>query len=73
MKEINDNITDGKIHHALGLEESTLSKWLYYPRWSTVQCNPSQIAKDIAHRTRTKYYKICMEIQKTTNSQSNIE
>ena len=26
--------TDGKIYHALGLEESTLSNWLYYPRQS---------------------------------------
>ena len=24
--------TDGKIFHALGIEESVLSKWLYYPR-----------------------------------------
>ena len=27
--------TDGKTFHALGLEESILSKWLYYPRQST--------------------------------------
>ena len=26
---------DGKTYHALGLEESILSKWLYYPRKST--------------------------------------
>ena len=34
MKEIKDD-TDGKIYHALGLEESILSKCLYYPRQST--------------------------------------
>ena len=28
MKEIKDDATDGKIEHALELEESTLSKWL---------------------------------------------
>ena len=27
--------TDGKIYHALGLEESILSKWLYYSGQST--------------------------------------
>ena len=36
MKEIKDTQIDGKISHALGLEESILSKWLYYPRQSTI-------------------------------------
>ena len=27
--------TDGKIYHILGLEESILSKWPYYPKQST--------------------------------------
>ena len=30
MNEIEDD-KDGKIYHVLGLEESILSKWLYYP------------------------------------------
>ena len=34
MKEIEDN-TDRKIYHVLGLEQSTLSKWLYNPSQST--------------------------------------
>ena len=34
MKEIEDDIS-GKIYTVLGLEESILSKWLYYPRQST--------------------------------------
>ena len=38
-----------------------------------IQCNPYQITKDILYITRTKYFKICMETQKTLNSQSNIE
>ena len=28
-----------------------------------IQCNPYQITKDIRHRTRTEYFKICMETQ----------
>ena len=34
MKEVKDD-TDGKIYHVLKLEESILSKWLFYPRQST--------------------------------------
>ena len=38
-----------------------------------IQCNPYQITKDILHRTRIEYFKICIETQETMNSQSNIE
>ena len=38
-----------------------------------IQCNPYQITKDILHRTRTEYFKICMETQEAPNSQSNIK
>ena len=31
MKEIKDD-TDGEIYHILGLEDSILWKWLYYPK-----------------------------------------
>ena len=34
-----------------------------------IQCNPS----GIFHRARTNNFTICMEIQKTSNSQSNLE
>ena len=37
-----------------------------------IQGNPYQITNDILYRTRTKYFKICMEAQKTLNSQSSI-
>ena len=37
------------------------------------QCNPYQITNDIFQRTRTKNFQICMETQKTMNSQSNLE
>ena len=35
-----------------------------------IQCNLYQATSDIFHRTRTNNFKICMEIQKTSNSQS---
>ena len=38
-----------------------------------IQCNPYQATNGIFHRTRTNNFKICMEIQKTSNSQSNLE
>ena len=39
-----------------------------------IQCNPYQTSNFcIFHRTRTKNFKICMETQKTTNSQGNFE
>ena len=38
-----------------------------------IQCNPYQATSGIFHRTRTNNFKICMEMQKTLNSQSNLE
>ena len=38
-----------------------------------IQCNPYQATSDIFTETRTNNFKICMEIQKTSNSQSNLE
>ena len=38
-----------------------------------IQCNPYQTTNGIFHRTRRKNPKICMETQKTLNSQSNLE
>ena len=38
-----------------------------------IQCNPYPITKDIFHRTRTKYFKVCLEAQKTQNSQRHPE
>ena len=37
------------------------------------QCNPDQATNGIFHRTRTNNFTICMETQKTLNSQSNLE
>ena len=38
-----------------------------------LQYNPYQTTTGIFHRTRTKYFTICMETQKTPNSQNNLE
>ena len=38
-----------------------------------IQCNPYQITNGIFYRARTKNLKICMETQKTLNSQSSLE
>ena len=38
-----------------------------------IQCNPNQTTNGIFHRTRRKKFIICMETQKTPNSQSNLE
>ena len=38
-----------------------------------IKCNPYQTTNSIFHRTRTKDFTICMETQKTPNSQSNLE
>ena len=38
-----------------------------------IQNNPYQTMNGIFHRTSTKHFTICMETQKTPNSQSNLE
>ena len=67
----------GKIYHALGLEALV---WLYYTQNNytiqgnlQIQCNPYQVTNEILHRTGKKNFKICIETQKTPNSQRNIE
>jgi len=76
IKEIKDDANEWKDIHALGLQESILSKWLDYPRQSTdsqIQYNPCQITNSIFHRNRTKNFRICTEMLKTPYSQSNLE
>ena len=38
-----------------------------------IQCKTYQITNDVFHITRTNYFKMCMETQKTLNWQSNLE
>ena len=50
-----------------------LWKWVYQPKQSTGSSNPYQAMNNIFHRTRTNNFTVCMEIQKASNSQSNLE
>ena len=46
----------------------------YTTKWNLqIQCNPYQITNGIFYRTRAKNFTIRMEIQKSLNSQSNLE
>ena len=38
-----------------------------------IQCNPYQATNGIFHGNRTNNFTVCMEIQITSNSQSNLE
>ena len=38
-----------------------------------IQCNPYEATRGVFHRAKTNNFTICMEIQKTSNSQSNLE
>ena len=38
-----------------------------------IQCNPYQAIDSIFQTTRTNNFTMCMEIQKASNSQSNLE
>ena len=74
MKEIKEdtnrwrNISCSWIGRINIVKMSILSKAIY-----RFQCNPYQATNGIFHRTRTNNFPICMEIQKTLNSQSNLE
>ena len=60
-KKSNAIQTDREIYHVLGLEESILWKWLYFPKQSMIQCNPYQPTNGTFHRTKTKKFTIYME------------
>ena len=65
---------DGEIDHVHGSEESILMKNEYTTQSNIqIQHNPYQATNGIFQRTRTNNFTICMEIQKTLNSQSNLE
>ena len=59
----------GKLELSIHHEITNLRKYINLQ----IQCNPYQATNGIFHRTRTSNFTICMEIQKTSNSQSNLE
>ena len=72
MREIEeDTQKNGKTFHAHGLENQILLKCLYYPKQSTHSMQPLQSNTSLIHRARKNNPKICMEPEKTPNSQSN--
>ena len=68
MKENKMIQIDEELYHVLGLEND-------YTTQSNlqIQCNPYETTNGIFHRTRTKTFTICLETQKTLNSQGNLE
>ena len=72
LKETEDD-TNGKIYHAHALEELILLTCPYYPKQSTDSMQSLSKYHSIFHRTRTNNPKICMEPQKTMDSQRNLE
>ena len=73
LKETEDEKTDGKIHMFLDWKNQYCQNNHTTQGNLQIQYNPYQITNSILHRTRTKKFLICMETQKTTNSQSNPE
>ena len=73
MKEIEEETQiNGKISHTRGLRELILLKCPYSPKPSIDSVQSYQNSNDIFHRNRKNNPKICMEPQKTLNSQSNL-
>ena len=63
---------DAEIYYVRGLAESIQLKYITQSNLQ-IQCNPYQATNGIFQRARTNNFKICMEIQKTSNSQSNLD
>ena len=73
MKEIKDDINRWRDIPLLDWKNQYCENAYTTQSNLQIQCNPYQITNGIFYRTRTKSLKICMETQKTPNSQSNLE
>ena len=54
--------TDGKLYHNLELEEPICQNANVTQGNLQIQYNPYQITNGIFHRTRTKIFKICLDL-----------
>ena len=73
IKEIKEDVMKWKDIPCSWIGKINIVKMPHYPSNIQIQCNPYQIAKDIFHRTQTKYFKVCLEVQKTQSSQRQSE
>ena len=72
MKKIEDNTNKWKDIPCSWIERKLL-KCPYYPRQSADSMQSLSKYCGIFHRPKTNSFKICMETQKTLNSQNNLE
>ena len=73
MKEIKDNTNRWRNIPCSWIRKINIVKMSILPKAIYIQCNPYQATNGIFHRTRTNNFTICIEIQKTSNSQNNLE
>ena len=74
MKEIKEDTNRWRNIPCSWIGRLNIVKMIILPQSNLqIQCNPYQATSSIFHRARTNNFTICMEIQKTSNSQSNLE
>ena len=64
---------DGEIYHVLGHVLQHCENDSITQSNLQIQCNPYQITNGSFYGARINHLKICMETQKTPNSQSSLE
>ena len=73
MEEIKEDTNSWRNIPCSWIGRINIVKMTMLPKAIYRLCNPYQATNGIFHRTRTNNFTICMEIQKTSNSQSNLE
>ena len=74
MKEIKDDTNRWRDIPCSWIGRINIVKRTILPKSNLqIQYNPYQTTNGILHRTRTKNFTICMETQKTPNSQNNLQ
>ena len=72
MKEIKEDTNRWRNIPRSWIGRINIVKMSILPKENCRLSNPYHTTSGIFHRTRTNNFKICMEIQKTSNSQSNL-